>query len=162
MRECHAGRAGMGGPGYGRCLVPCPLNPSLAEGPCRGRFGFVQGLLPQPCCGEAPGPGTTTPGSARPWLRAVCWEVLALALPHSLTLQNTSTPLPELPGADWGRSQQFCPGADQPGPSWLRVCCSGVQRWHFPVLSTATRHRKTSRMVLRAPGALGAGAGGAD
>lgn len=35
------------------------------------------------------------------WEFAVSWRVLALALPHSLSLQNTSMPLPELPGAVW-------------------------------------------------------------
>lgn len=175
MLECHAGRAGMGLL-HGRCPAPCPLRPSLAEGlwaaSLRGRFGFVRGLLPQPCCGEALGAWHSQPRLCQPLAQE--WQScllgageggLTLALPHSSSLQNTSTP-PRAPGSwlgcSWGRSQQFCHGAVQPGPSWLQVCCSGLNRWHFPVLSTATKHSKTRRMMLRAPEALGAGAGSAD
>lgn len=100
-----------GGCWTGGCLAPCPQSPSLAEGPwaasCRGRFGFVQGLLPQPCSGEVPGAWHNQPRLCQPpaqelqgWEFAVSWGVLALALPHSLSLQNTSAPFPELPGAD--------------------------------------------------------------
>lgn len=109
--ECHPGRARMGAAGRGGCLAPCPRSPSLAEGPwaasCRGRFGFVQGLLPQPCSGEVPGAWHNQPRlcqlpaqESQGWEFAVSWGVLALALPHSLSLQNTSAPFPELPGAD--------------------------------------------------------------
>lgn len=105
MLECHAGRAGMGLLDE-RCPAPCPLSFSLAEGPwaasLRGRFGFpaeggldlYRGFCLSPAVERSwnlaqPAQALPAPGSGMAGLFAVSWGGQDLALPHSLSLQNT-------------------------------------------------------------------------
>lgn len=119
-----------GGCWMGGCLAPCPRSPSLAEGPwaasCRGRFGFVQGLLPQPCSGEVPGAWHNQPRLCQPpaqesqgWEFAVSWgswpwhcHIPCLSKIHQLPSQSSQ----ELTRLQLGRVSAVLPWSSAARP----------------------------------------------